>query len=222
MSPNSGDTDTTFTFSAHYYDAEGDPPMDINVVIDGIDYQMELVTGDIADGTYEFEIKLAEGTHTYYFKASDGISDAITDDDTPVNAADQTTTSEVKETKKEAETDWMPYLILIITIIIIIVLLVLLMSRRKPAEEELLAGEEDELAAAELETEPELDGMPPPEELEQMPLEEEPITETAEVEGTSEDDAEDPDAGDYECPDCGGTLGVDDTICPDCGAEFED
>jgi hypothetical protein len=139
-----------FTFSVHYYDADGDPPDSVTIVIDGEEHEMTLADGDAADGTYEYKAKLAEGPHDYYFTASDGTDSAITDDDTPVDAADATSTGEI-EKAEETTTDWTLYIILIVLIIIIVAILALLMTRRKPGEEELLAAEEEDEMEAEKE-----------------------------------------------------------------------
>ncbi len=86
----------------------------------------------------------------------------------------------------------MDYLVILIIIIIIILLLLLLLRRKKPEEEE--------------------------EELEEEEEEEEEKEEEKEEE---EEEAEE-EEGEFECPDCGATIGADDTVCPECGAEFEE
>jgi predicted transcriptional regulator len=74
VSPDKGDTETEFTFSVDYIDSDGDPPDSIQVVIDGVSYDMGLAPGETPfNGRYEFKTKLSEGGHSFYFTASDGI-----------------------------------------------------------------------------------------------------------------------------------------------------
>ncbi len=208
ISPTSGDIDTMFTFSVHYYDADGDPPDSITVVIDGVEHDMTLADGDADDGTYEYKAKLAEGPHTYYFTANDGTNDAVSGDTTPTTTADAAGTPTISkaEDKEAGFEDWMLYLILIIVVIIIIVILLFAMSRRKPAEEELLADEEEELAA-----DTELEGM------EDKGLDEKAAEDKSEKESESAEDE-----GGFECPTCGASLAKGDTVCPECGEQFDD
>jgi hypothetical protein len=208
ITPTSGDTDTTFTFSVHYTDADGDAPVSITVVIDGTEHDMTLATGDAADGTYEYETTLTEGNHTYYFKANDGTADAITTDGTPLTSADALTTTEVTlpiEPEEEDDEDdeglfsGMTLWLILIIVIIIIVLLLAMAMRKKPSEEEaLLAAEEEEEIA------------------EEMAAEEEPVAD----EGAEEETKEEVET--FECPTCGAEIAEDDTVCPECGEEFDD
>ncbi len=205
MSPASGDTDTKFTFSVHYQDADGDAPATIKVVIDGTDHALDLKSGDAADGTYTYTAKLSKGAHTFYFSANDGTDDAVSSDGTPTSIADTETTTEIEEAEeKGAFEDWMLYLIIIIIIIIIIALVALVMSRRKGApltEESFFAAEEEELEAEE-----------------ELMDKEEMTGDEESGEGSEDKTAEDT----FECPTCGAELKADDTVCPECGEEFED
>jgi hypothetical protein len=135
--PNSGDTDTEFTFSVHYTDIDGDEPEGVYVVIDGENYQMHPAEGeDSSDGLYVLNIKLPEGDHTYYFKASDGETDALSGDDTistsPDNAISAPKVTNTETTKSaETSTNWFLYLLLILIIIVIVVIAAVLASREK-------------------------------------------------------------------------------------------
>jgi hypothetical protein len=142
MSPESGDTDTEFTFEVHYSDEDGDPPKSIAVVIDGEEHKMTLKDGNASNGTYEVKLKLDEGDHDYYFKAYDGKADAVPADDTPTSTATAESTpniSEVEPTSKGGDIgDWLWLIILLIIIIIVIILVAVLMRRKRkgaPAEE---------------------------------------------------------------------------------------
>ncbi len=74
MTPTQGDTNTEFTFSFHYADADKDIPTMVQLVLDGIKYNMKLKHGEIPyDGQYEYNTTLSEGGHLYYFTASDGL-----------------------------------------------------------------------------------------------------------------------------------------------------
>ncbi|MEM3342208.1 MAG: hypothetical protein QW728_05905, partial [Thermoplasmata archaeon] len=70
VSPLEGDKETVFVFSVMYYDAEGDPPAYIRVVIDGVSYNMTPVAG--TPGKYEYKTKLSPGKHAFFFITSDG------------------------------------------------------------------------------------------------------------------------------------------------------
>lgn len=62
MSPTVGDTKTEFIFSVNYYHPNEVPPDSIQVIIDGIEYNM-----NYSGGYYEYKTKLSEGNHTYNF-----------------------------------------------------------------------------------------------------------------------------------------------------------
>jgi hypothetical protein len=139
MAPSSGDTDTDFTFSVHYYDADGDAPDSIKVVIDGTSHNMVLKSGEIpTNGVYELTTKLSDGTHTYSFEANDGIN--------PSSQSQAETTSAItpsggtgngeKDDDKEGETDWTIYIVLIVVVIIILIVLFLVVMRLKKSQKE--------------------------------------------------------------------------------------
>jgi len=80
VSPLSGDADTDFTFSVLYSDADGDAPSYVRLVLDGVTYDMNLVSGGSDfrhTATYNYETKLAAGTYSYYFVTSDGVNDPV-------------------------------------------------------------------------------------------------------------------------------------------------
>ena len=142
--PITGNTNTEFTFSVHYSDIDGDKPSNIQVVIDGEKFNMTLKSGEIAsNGTYEYKTKLSEGEHSYYFKANDGIDDAISGDDiTPTidsaaNIIPEVTKPKVEKAGQDLEY-WVYLLILIIIIILIILFFIVTRFKRKstPAIEE--------------------------------------------------------------------------------------
>ncbi|HUT03467.1 MAG TPA: PQQ-binding-like beta-propeller repeat protein [bacterium] len=72
VSPSSGDTDTEFEYTVHYYDADGDAPAAKNVLIGGAVHAMSLDSGDASDGAYIYTTTLSGGQHEYHFIFSDG------------------------------------------------------------------------------------------------------------------------------------------------------
>ncbi len=143
MEPSSGDTDTQFTFSVIYTDEDNDPGQ-VWVWVDGSQKSMMPDTNDddYTDGVvFTFKTKLSEGTHGYYFTASDGTDPADPGDNTPTNAASAISTSEIKKPKPkdggEGDQTLMYAGIVIIVIIILVLLLFMFMrSRGKGAGEE--------------------------------------------------------------------------------------
>jgi hypothetical protein len=131
ISPTEGDTETEFTFTIHYYDADEDVPIFIQVVIDNTFYNMTLTTGDPSNGTYTYRLKLSEGTHTYYFTASDGIVTVSTDNFT-IDIA--------KPGKKSKESSWFSLIWIIIVIIIIFLIFLFIILKRKRKKEETLVA----------------------------------------------------------------------------------
>ena len=87
----------------------------IQVVIDGKPYTMKLVSGDASDGVYEYNTKLDEGDHSYYFTASDGTDAAEPGDTTPTTSSTAKTTPKID--KKTVADDTMMNLAIIIVII---------------------------------------------------------------------------------------------------------
>ena len=136
MSPSSGDTDTTFTFTVHYTDEDGDAPKSIAVVIDGEAHEMVLKDGNASDGTYEYKTKLDKGKHDYYFTAYDGKADAVPGDDTPTAEANAKSTPEINKSEpagKGGIGDWLWLIIILIIIIVVIILVAVLMRRKRGA-----------------------------------------------------------------------------------------
>jgi hypothetical protein len=73
VSPSSGKTDTTFTFSVTYTDADNNAPTVKKVYIDGVDHDMSSTDTTYTDGaTFTYSTTLSKGSHTYYFEFSDG------------------------------------------------------------------------------------------------------------------------------------------------------
>jgi hypothetical protein len=71
MSPTKGNEKTSFKFQAKVKDVDGDEPI-VSVVIDGKEYRMTKVSGDIKTGAlYAYTTKLKGGDHTVSFKAND-------------------------------------------------------------------------------------------------------------------------------------------------------
>jgi len=87
VSPTSGYTSATFTYSVNYTDFENDAPSSITVSIDGgTSENMTAKAGQDGDFTngeiYEYSISgasLGLGTHTFQFAANDGIDNALGD-----------------------------------------------------------------------------------------------------------------------------------------------
>ncbi|MBN1592442.1 MAG: right-handed parallel beta-helix repeat-containing protein, partial [Candidatus Coatesbacteria bacterium] len=72
VSPKSGSTDLSYTFSVHYFDEDGDAPVAKRVYIDdSAGRDMALQNGDTADGTYSVAVSLKAGNHKFYFSFSD-------------------------------------------------------------------------------------------------------------------------------------------------------
>ncbi|RLI51390.1 MAG: hypothetical protein DRP09_19375, partial [Candidatus Thorarchaeota archaeon] len=71
VTPNEGTTDTTFRYTVHYYDADGDAPDIKRVYIDGTPHTMSLYSGSASNGWYEYETTLGVGSHNYYFYFTD-------------------------------------------------------------------------------------------------------------------------------------------------------
>ena len=212
MTPGSGDTDTEFKFKVHYTDADGDPPKTIQVVIDGKAYDMTLVDGEEANGTYQYKTKLSEGEHKYYFTASDDYDSAVGTDDTPTNAANADSTPKISEAEeKEDEGNFVIYIIFIIIIIIIAIVAFALGRSTAPkplappaerparppriVEEEEYPEEEEEYEEEyypeeeeELEAEKELEGEEPEAGEEELEFEAEEIEEEEWEEGELEEE----------------------------------
>ena len=100
-----------------YNDLDKESPKFIQIVIDGIEYDMHLKAGMIAyNGNYEFLTTLTEGEHTYYFTASDG-TDTIRSDDFKTPNINK---SQIKEEKKEGENN----IILVAVMVMVIIMMI--------------------------------------------------------------------------------------------------
>jgi proteasome lid subunit RPN8/RPN11 len=136
MEPSSGDTDTEFTFSVEYTDAD-DEVGDVYVWIDGDQYKMDPDPNDsdYTDGVlFTLETKLDEGTHDYYFSADDGTDDAEPGDNTPTTTATATSTPEIEKAEPsdgdgDGESNLLMFAGIAIVIIIIIILLLFMFMR---------------------------------------------------------------------------------------------
>jgi hypothetical protein len=130
ISPESGDVKTEFTFSVHYFDNESEPPAYIQLVMDIGTYNMELLSGVAANGTYGHTRKLTEGEHRYSFTASDGKN--------IVNTKKFSTPNIKKEevSKEEAGSEGFIIITIIIVMIVVILLFLLLLRQRKKKEKE--------------------------------------------------------------------------------------
>jgi len=67
VNPQAGTPDFDYTFSVVYRDADGAPPSESTVVVDGVAWPMTLATGDPADGTYSYTTQLSGGVHAFFF-----------------------------------------------------------------------------------------------------------------------------------------------------------
>lgn len=72
--PLKGATDDEYTYSVHYFDVDNHPPMQAEVVIDGISHDMSLYSDFDSDGTYRLTIGgelIGFGSHIFYFDFED-------------------------------------------------------------------------------------------------------------------------------------------------------
>ncbi len=78
VTPTTGGSNTQFTWTAVYTDAENEAPNPIQVFIDGTAHPMlpsDPSDTDYTNGaTFYYQTKLAAGTHTYYLFCSDGVN----------------------------------------------------------------------------------------------------------------------------------------------------
>ncbi|MCG2825437.1 MAG: PKD domain-containing protein [Thermoplasmatales archaeon] len=131
ITPETGDTETEFTFRVTYSDVDGDAPQYIRIVIDGVTYDMIKISGDyIAGAIYEYKTKLSAETHNYKFECDDG-SGTVTN--TTSTSIDSLSVVE----KPEEKPSEIPWLYIIISIILIVVLIgaglgVKRMKKQKP------------------------------------------------------------------------------------------
>lgn len=147
ISPDAGDTETKFTFTVIYSDANNDSG-EVWIWIDGVKYQMtpEPNDNEFTDGVlYTYETKLEKGEHTYYFTATDGTDDAEPGDSiTPTSEDSALKIPVIKEIEKDddGEDNLILYFAIIIAIIIIITLLAFAIARSKKKGEEKLEEKE--------------------------------------------------------------------------------
>lgn len=75
VTPDIDEIGSTFTYTVTYSDPDGDTPS-VNVYIDGVEYNMAKISGTYTGGaTYRFTTSTLDlGSHSYYFRASDGTS----------------------------------------------------------------------------------------------------------------------------------------------------
>ncbi|MBN2209152.1 MAG: right-handed parallel beta-helix repeat-containing protein, partial [Candidatus Coatesbacteria bacterium] len=71
VAPESGTAQTSFTYSVHYYQAEGSAPSVLKVFVDDAGHDMTLDAGDPADGRYICETALDSGEHNFYIYCED-------------------------------------------------------------------------------------------------------------------------------------------------------
>ncbi len=166
MTPTSGDTETMFTFSVDYSHREGDLPDSIQMVIDGVGYDMTS-----SNGHYEYSTKLSEGNHTYYFTTTLGEFTVETEDlATPYI---ERTEGQPEDGDRDGDEDnTMLYAgsgIVVIIIIVMLILLFIFLKRKKKPSEEPEPIEEERLAVEPTPEEVPLD-VPP----EQLPAPETP------------------------------------------------
>jgi hypothetical protein len=76
VTPRTGEPDDELLFLITYIDTENKAPEYVRLVVDNKKYEMEQVNPtdlNFSDGkNYKTKIKLAEGTHIFYFEASNG------------------------------------------------------------------------------------------------------------------------------------------------------
>lgn len=71
--PDQGEMDTPFYWFMYYYDADGDPPVKKQVIINGQAHEMSLNSGNPSNGEYSFgPLYLPPGTHQFSFYVEDG------------------------------------------------------------------------------------------------------------------------------------------------------
>ena len=114
MSPTKGDEKTNFKFQVKVKDVDGDEPI-VSVVIDGKEYRMSKVSGDIKTGAlYTYTTKLKGGDHTVSFKADDN-----------QHAANSVATLSGGKITVQKPLDTSAYLFYAIIIVVIVLLIIL-------------------------------------------------------------------------------------------------
>jgi len=128
VDPECADQGSSFLYSVHYYDRDGDAAATMAVYVDGSPYGMTLASGDASDGTYEYEAaSLGAGRHTYRFYFVDVrggeawlprsgffqgpfLTDEFEDDDTCASATHATVgTTQYHTFCPEADVDWVRF-----------------------------------------------------------------------------------------------------------------
>jgi hypothetical protein len=72
LTPTTGTSETEFTFSVNYYDADGDSPYVRWVNINDRNFDMDLTSGSADNGTYSIVLyNFPTGTNSYYFYFED-------------------------------------------------------------------------------------------------------------------------------------------------------
>jgi hypothetical protein len=78
VTPQTGNTSTTFTYSVIYSDLDDNPAQVAHVFIDGKVHDMKFIGGNNTTGAiYQFSTKLTAGSHKYYFNFSDGSNSTL-------------------------------------------------------------------------------------------------------------------------------------------------
>lgn len=102
INTNSGDVETRFTFEATYTDADNEAPVAMQVVLDDTTL-LNMEEADRGDFTYTdgkdytYSTKLAAGTHSFYFRTTDGTSDAVYTTPQSITVATVTATVDIND-----------------------------------------------------------------------------------------------------------------------------
>jgi LPXTG-motif cell wall-anchored protein len=133
MTPATGDTNTEFTFSVDYSQPDDELPDSIQVVIDGVGYDMTLV-----NGSYEYSTKLSEGNHTYYFTTTLGEFTVDTGTSNTGYVAKPEGQPEDGDGDDDGEDNTMLFAIfgIIVVVIVVLVLLFVFVIRKKKGQDE--------------------------------------------------------------------------------------
>jgi len=128
--PIDGDADIEYTFTVIYFDADSDPPEYIKLYVMGSSFDLDLVSGETYNGTYQYKLILPKGIHTYYFEASDGMHKVKTEE-INTNVGEK---SKVESSEKDTNYALLFSIIAVIVIIAIIGLLLFFRSRKDDDE----------------------------------------------------------------------------------------
>jgi hypothetical protein len=194
MTPTGGNTTTEFTFSVDYSHPYDDPPDSIQVVIDGVRYDMVYTNGH-----YEYKTKLSESNHTYFFTAS--LAEFTVNSDTFITGhISKVTVLPVEEDgddDDEEDYTWLfAYIAMIVVVIVVLILMVMFVIKRKKAEEEPMAEQpavpDERVKPEELVTEQPPAPIPEQPPVSAVPLEQIPSPETPPPEPTPSPEAPPP------------------------------